>query len=131
MPEIARILFISQPFATKIIHRLKKENIVGTYQGRSGGIFLKRDPGSISFWDILQAMGFNGTVNECVQNPRICPLVTRCKIHLFMEAQERTFFQNLKDASIADFAYTENELMPQVQKPVLEDNVKNKEQVAG
>ncbi|NHZ86182.1 MAG: hypothetical protein GWP19_09900, partial [Planctomycetia bacterium] len=59
---------------------------------------------------IVNAMGFDMTINECLQNPKICPLVTNCKVHLFFLAQEQMLMDNLKNATIDDFKITDDEL---------------------
>jgi Rrf2 family nitric oxide-sensitive transcriptional repressor len=110
VPEIAKQLFLTVPFTTKIVHQLKKGKIVDTVQGKYGGIKLKKSPDKISFYNILNAMGFDITINECLKNPTICPLVSDCKIHRFFDKQEMTIVDNLKSALISDFIITDQQL---------------------
>ena len=110
VPEIAKQLFLTVPFTTKIVHQLKKGKIVDTVQGKYGGIKLVKSPERISFFDVLNAMGFDITINECLKNPTICPLVANCKIHRFFGEQELTLIDNLKSALISDFIITEQQL---------------------
>ena len=46
LPLVAKILYITKPFATKIVHQLKKAGITGSAQGKMGGIFLKGEMGA-------------------------------------------------------------------------------------
>ncbi|GAB4332619.1 MAG: hypothetical protein Kow0037_10300 [Calditrichia bacterium] len=108
--EIAQKLFITRPFASKIIHTLKNAEIVKTVQGKQGGIFLNQNPAELSVLQILEAMGFDSTINECVKLPGICPLNGFCKIHTFFVEQERQLIRNLAAKKIADFAFRESQL---------------------
>ena len=110
VPEISKNLFLTVPFTTKIVHQLKKGKIIDTVQGKYGGIRLMISPEKLSFFDVLNAMGFDMTVNECLKNPKICPLVKNCKIHRFFLIQEELMIDNLKNALIIDFIITDEEL---------------------
>ncbi len=108
--EIARKLYITVPFTTKIVHQLKNRQLVETIQGKQGGIRLRREPDTISFFDVLNAMGFDSSLNECVKIPGLCPLVVNCKIHRFFMAQEKALLDNLKSARISEFSFSEADL---------------------
>jgi len=110
VPDISKQLFLTVPFTTKIVHQLKNNNILETVQGKYGGIKLSVDPAKLSFFDVLNAMGFDMTVNECLKNPKICPLIKNCKIHRFFLTQEQMMVDNLKNALIKDFLITDKEL---------------------
>ncbi len=107
---LSQKLAISRPFASKIIFKLKKKNIINTVQGKQGGVFLRANPQTLSFYDILVAMDFDSTLNECVSNPQICPLITVCKIHLFFVRQEAKLLGTLKDQKISDYIFSDQEL---------------------
>jgi DNA-binding IscR family transcriptional regulator len=78
--------------------------------GKYGGIKLEKAPSKISFYHVLSAMGFDLTINECLKNPTICPLISDCKIHRFFGQQELTIVDNLKSAMISDFIITDQQL---------------------
>lgn len=105
LSRISQALYISRPFATKIVFKLRKKKILGSVQGRNGGIFLLKDPQKLSVLDILNAMGFNSTLNACIKNHEICPLRDNCPIHLFFKQQNKALFNSLKEKRIADFAF--------------------------
>jgi len=111
VPDISKKLYLTVPFTTKIIHQLKNKNILETAQGKYGGIRLKISPHKLTFYDILYAMGFDMTINECLKNPRICPIVKTCKVHRFFLFQEDIIIENLKNATINDFIITDDELV--------------------
>ena len=110
VPKVAKKLYLTVPFTTKIVHQLKNNTIIETVQGKYGGIRLKISPQKLTFYDILFAMGFDMTINECVKNPSICPLVDHCKIHVYFTDQERMIIENLKNATINNYKITDEEL---------------------
>ena len=110
VPKVAKKLYLTIPFTTKIVHQLKNNKIVETVQGKYGGIRLKINPEKLSFFDILNAMGFDMTVNECLKNPSICPIVKNCKVHRFFLSQEEVMVENMRSAIIQDFIITDDEL---------------------
>ncbi len=110
VPEISKKLFLTVPFTTKIVHQLKNNHILETIQGKYGGIRLKVSPQKLTIYNILYAMGFDMTINECVKTPSICPFVNHCKIRLYFLDQERMIMKSLKDAVINDFIITDDEL---------------------
>ena len=110
VPEVSKKLFLTVPFTTKIVHQLKNKNIIETIQGKYGGIRLKISPTKLTLYDILFAMGFDMTINECLKNPGICPIVNNCKVHRFFLSQEQMILKNLKNATINDFKITDDDL---------------------
>jgi Rrf2 family transcriptional regulator, nitric oxide-sensitive transcriptional repressor len=103
--KIAELLYISKPFATKIIYQLTSKKIITSVQGKAGGVYLSHNPERLSLFAILQAMNFDSTINECIKVPTLCPLKAACKIHDFFYKQESALINNLKEATIAEFAF--------------------------
>jgi len=114
---ISKILAITKPIATKITHKLNKKGIIGSVQGRFGGIFLIKDPNQLSILDILKAMDFDSTLNECILNPAICPLVNVCHIHVYFTEQERLLLENFDQKKIAELAIHDGDLATVTQQP--------------
>ncbi len=107
---LSQKLALSRAFASKILFKLKNRGIIGTVQGKNGGVFLQSNPHQLSFYDILKAMDFDSTLNECVHNPQICPLIPVCKIHLFFVEQENELIKTLQAQKIIDFSFSDSEL---------------------
>lgn len=110
LPLVAKMLYISKPFATKIVHQLKKAGITGSVQGKMGGIFLKKNPNKLSIFDILISMHFNSTLNECVKDHRHCPLIKTCHIHDFFVAAERELLEKFKNKMISELAIRDGDI---------------------
>ena len=112
LPKMAKALFISKPFATKIVHQLKISGITGSVQGKTGGIFLEKDPSKLSLFTILEAMGFNSSLNECIKDHRHCPLIRLCHIHDFFVEAEIELFGRFQKKMISELAIRERDLSP-------------------
>jgi len=110
LSKVAEKLFITRPFATKIVYKLKKNKIIATVQGKEGGVFLNQIPNELSIFSILQAMGFDSTINECIKHQKLCPLVATCKIHQFFSDQEKIMINAFKGKMISEFAFSDKEL---------------------
>ncbi len=112
LAEISRKLFITRPFATKIVFQLKNREIVHTTQGMHGGVRLARLPEMITLLSILQGVGYRTSISECIKKPDFCPLTAPCKLHAFFIDQENFTVQALKSRTIAEFAFTDADFDP-------------------
>ncbi len=112
LPIVAKLLYISKPFATKIVHQLKNSGITGAVQGKAGGVFLKADPTKLSLFSILEAMGFNSTLNECIKAHHHCPLIKFCQIHEFFVEAESELFSRFKTKMISELVIRDQDLAP-------------------
>lgn len=112
LAEISRKLFITRPFATKIVFQLKNRGIVHTTQGKHGGVRLDQLPETITLLSILQGVGYHTSISECIKQPDFCPLPAPCKLHAFFIGQENLTVQALKSRTIAEFAFTDADFDP-------------------
>jgi len=112
LPRVAKVLYISKPFATKIVHQLKISGITGSVQGRMGGIFLKKDPLKLSLMTIFKSMGFNSTLNECIQDHHRCPLIKTCKIHDFFVEAELELLTKFQNKMISELIIRAEDISP-------------------
>ncbi len=102
-------LFITFPFATKIIYKLKIAEIVLTERGKNGGTLLAKSPKEITLFEILTAMGLLKKISECITEENFCPLPAPCKIHTFFMNEEDILINKLKSISIEEFKFTEKD----------------------
>jgi Rrf2 family protein len=114
--QISRKLFITRPFATKIVFQLKNNNIVQTVQGKQGGVYLNQPPQSLSVFTVLESMGHAEPISECILRDNFCPLPAPCKIHSFFIDQENYLIHQLKSKTIADLAFDDRDFDPKKTK---------------
>lgn len=107
VPNLAEKLFISNKFASRIIHKLKKANITDSIQGKYGGVFLKADPKKLSMFDVLNTIGFKVKFNDCLKENFVCELMFGCKFHSFWMNEELLLLEKLKQQKISDYVLKE------------------------
>ena len=110
--RISQLLYISKPFTAKIIFKLRQGELVGSVQGKAGGIYLAKEPSTISLFTILDTMGFDATINECLQTEHVCPLLAMCKINTFFAGQQKNLIKSFQEKYISEFAFTDEQLGP-------------------
>lgn len=103
--EISKRLFLSKSFSARIIHKLKHGSILSSKQGLYGGVYLRKDPRSISFYEVLSAVGFENRLNECLKGTEICNLKRNCNIHIYFRKKEEELIKSLKETMISDFIF--------------------------
>ena len=108
--ELSSVLLISKPFATKIIYQLKKSKILNTTRGKKGGISLAINSANLSFYKIFEAMGLVRSVSDCVKDENFCPLPAPCNIHQYFINQELKIIEDLKKATINNFAFSNDNI---------------------
>ena len=105
------MLFLTRPILNKVVFQLRGKGILGSVQGKYGGIFLKVDPEKLSIYDILQAMGYNSNLNECVKKHVSCPLIRQCQVHLFFVEQEMNLTEAFKAKKLSELAFSDADLI--------------------
>jgi len=108
--ELAKNLDISKSLATRISYQLIKGGILRSRQGRYGGIFLDRDPSDLVILDVLEAMNYDSTMNACLQEEAICPLVHFCPIRKKFSILEESVIKQLRGIRIRDILIRESKL---------------------
>ncbi len=79
--EISEATGIPAQYVWKIMRRLVLADLVSSQKGHGGGFALRRDPKSISFREILQAVGFATEVNRCAFGWGRCSSSRPCPLH--------------------------------------------------
>ena len=102
--HLSKMLYITRPFTTKIVYQLKNKHILGTVQGKEGGVYLIRPAEEITIFEVLDAMGFNSRLNECLDEDYDCPVENRCRLHLFFEELEKQMMDRLKSKTLSNVA---------------------------
>lgn len=105
--KLSNRLFVSQKFAARIIHKLKKANITGSVQGKYGGVFLKANPKNLSMYDVLNTIGFKVKFNDCLKENFVCELMFGCKFHSFWINEEKLLIDKLKSQKFSEYIFKE------------------------
>jgi Rrf2 family nitric oxide-sensitive transcriptional repressor len=103
--ELSDDMFISKIFAARIVHKLKLAGILGTNQGKTGGVYLNSNPNKLSAYAVLNTIGFKVKYNNCLAKNFNCELTGKCRFHGFFRKQESLFLEQLKKMMISDFTF--------------------------
>ncbi len=80
--EISDKMFIPYRFLRKITHKLTESGFIGSAKGKSGGVYLLKNPEEVSLYDIICAFDPKALVlNSCEQQSEQCPRVEFCSVH--------------------------------------------------
>jgi Rrf2 family transcriptional regulator, nitric oxide-sensitive transcriptional repressor len=103
--ELSEDMFISKIFAARIVHKMKLAGILGTNQGKAGGVFLNANPKKLSAYEVLNTIGFKVKYNNCLAKNFNCELQGSCRFHGFFHKQEEMLAEQLKKMRISDFTF--------------------------
>jgi len=65
--DLAQFNRLTETYLSKIFTKLRKAGIVRSVPGASGGYELARDPGGISFWDVIEAVEGPSHFFQCAE----------------------------------------------------------------
>lgn len=107
--ELSQSMFISKIFAARIVHKLKIAGILGTNQGKTGGVFLNSSPKKLTAFDVLNVIGFKVKYNNCLSDHFNCALLGSCRFHGFFHTQEDALMAQFKKMKISDFLFNKTQ----------------------
>lgn len=65
--DLATFQGVSETYLSKVYTKLRKSGIVKSIPGVNGGYALARDPESISFWDVIEAVEGSTQFFQCAE----------------------------------------------------------------
>lgn len=65
--DLATYQGVSETYLSKVYTKLRKAGIVKSIPGVNGGYALSRDPESITFWDVIEAVEGSTPLFQCVE----------------------------------------------------------------
>jgi len=100
--EIASSCNLPEPFLAQIMRLLVRAGLVKSKKGVGGGFALARDPKTISFLEVLEALEGPVAVNRC-QNPvDTCEHAGNCSMEFVWTRAQGALVNVLGDAKIGD-----------------------------
>lgn len=108
--EICYKLYLGKNIVIKIVHKLRKCGIIITGTGKYGGVKVAPRIVDLTLYDVLVCMGFNSSINICVDKPEQCELNPICNITHFFSDIQNQIIDKLKSAKVKDFIFENKEL---------------------
>lgn len=100
--DIADCTSIPIPYLAKVIHRLGKAGILESKRGNKGGVWLARNPGEISLYEISVAVDGDDQFSSCLLGLESCSDDRACPTHVFWKAARAQIRHELETTSLAD-----------------------------
>lgn len=87
----------------KVIHKLAKTEYIISTKGRNGGLKLGVEPIEINLGKVLISTEENLNLVECMNNPKLCPLMTSgCKLKGIFSKSLQSFVNELSQYTLED-----------------------------
>lgn len=101
--KLAEYLEVSEHHMKKVIHKLAKTEYIISTKGRNGGLKLGVEPSEINLGKVLTATEENLSLVECMDNPKLCPLMTNgCKLKGIISNSLQSFINELSQYTLED-----------------------------
>lgn len=77
--ELADQKYIDRDYLTQIMSSLKKEGIIGSKKGPSGGYYLQRDPETVTLGEIFRCLEGPTVISPCTKPEHSdCDIIEEC-----------------------------------------------------
>ncbi|MEG2288427.1 MAG: Rrf2 family transcriptional regulator [Clostridium sp.] len=101
--KLAEHLEVSEHHMKKVIHKLAKTEYIISTKGRNGGLKLGVEPNEINLGKVLIVTEENLSLVECMDNPKLCPLMTSgCKLKGIISNSLQIFIDELSKYTLED-----------------------------
>ena len=104
--NIAEAVGITYPNFIRIANKLRKQGLVQTVQGRSGGQTLGRSAHEIRLYDVFFAIEGDLQINRCLEDDQFCSRGNPedCDVHAFLRTLQGKMIGEMSEQTIADLA---------------------------
>ena len=102
--EIAEALGQPTPYLAKIVNALARRRLVVTQRGIGGGVTLARPAGTVSLWDLCEALGDPAVEARCLLALEGCSDERACPAHQFWKTHREAVWAFLRETTLADMA---------------------------
>ncbi len=99
--EIITAMQIPDQFLRKIAQQLARAKFIEIIQGPRGGYRLLTEPEKLTLLDVVEAMGGEIVLNECVLRPEFCFRSEYCSVHRVWKRATEQLRRTLAEASFA------------------------------
>ncbi len=101
--KIAEDVDIPQPFLSKLLQKLTRNNLVSSTKGPNGGFFLNKRNKQNSVWDIIVCIDRKNKFDHCFLGLPKCSDENPCPVHFIVSPFKQNILESFKDKTIAEF----------------------------
>jgi len=102
--SIAKKIKAPENYLGKMLQSFAENGLVISKKGFGGGFRLARDPKKIRLYDIVQPIDNIKLWSECALGLKQCLDTSPCAVHFGWKKVRETYYEFLKNTSIADLA---------------------------
>ena len=108
--DIAEAQGMSAKYVKQLMNRLQRAGLVKGHPGIHGGYTLAKEPGTISLYDIYQALDVSLVLVPCVGAHPKCERMDRCCARKVWKSLYDSLEETLKGTSVKELAACERDL---------------------
>lgn len=102
--DLSRTTGVPRAYLAKIIQVLSRASLVHTRQGSTGGVFLLRDPATITLRQMVEAVEGPIYLNRCLIRAGECPRDSFCPVHPVWARIQAVLLRELDAVTAKDLA---------------------------
>ncbi len=102
--DLSETTGVPRPYLKKIVQALCRAHLVETRQGQGGGVWLRRDPATITLRQMIEAIEGPILVNRCLARAGACPRDNFCPVHPVWRRIQAVLVGELDAVSATDLA---------------------------
>jgi len=102
LARACRILKLPYRFMSQVMVSLKEEGIVDSREGKKGGYSLVKGWENRSLYDLVEALGENKGMVECLAHKGECSREGKCQIKGVWKSLEEKMLSNLKEIRLVE-----------------------------
>ena len=102
--EIAGQLGLPLPYLSKLMLQFVRANIVESSRGRQGGFRLIRNADEVNLREIMEVIGGERCMKECLMGFRECSDETACAMHCQWRPVKQVLIKLLEEQSVGKLA---------------------------
>lgn len=104
MGEIASATGTPETFLRKVVQKLDAAGVVATKRGVGGGVTFRKQPDTISVFEVVEAVQGPVAINKCFVSNRECIDREACRIRRSLGAMQEEMVGLFKAATVAKLA---------------------------
>jgi len=110
LKDIAKKEEISEKYLSHLVIPLRASGLISSSRGAHGGYRLAKFPSQITLKEIVQTLEGGISCVECVENPSVCPRVSKCATRSIWEKLDEKISDELSSVTLAHLMNSQKEI---------------------
>jgi len=110
LKDIAKKEEISEKYLSHLVIPLRASGLINSSRGAHGGYRLAKSPSQITLNEIVKTLEGGISCVECVENPSVCPRVSKCATRGIWEKLDEKISHELSSITLEDLMKSQKEI---------------------